>query len=120
MAEAYEVALAPHCPLGPIALAACLAVDSCCVNFAFQETSMGIHYNSEQGGGEGGGEPVGLLSYVLNKEDLRVGRDGCIARLDGPGLGIVVDEERVRREAATGHAWRDREWCLADGTPTTW
>merc|ERR1712185_295866 len=27
LAEAYEVALAPHCPLGPIALAACLQVD---------------------------------------------------------------------------------------------
>ena len=28
MAEAYDVALAPHCPLGPIALAACLNVDA--------------------------------------------------------------------------------------------
>ena len=28
MAEAYDVALAPHCPLGPIALAACLQIDS--------------------------------------------------------------------------------------------
>ncbi len=30
MAEAYDVALAPHCPLGPIALAACLQVDAVC------------------------------------------------------------------------------------------
>ncbi|MDQ0160476.1 L-alanine-DL-glutamate epimerase-like enolase superfamily enzyme [Alkalibacillus salilacus] len=28
MAEAYDVAVAPHCPLGPIALAACLQVDA--------------------------------------------------------------------------------------------
>ncbi len=27
LAEAHDVALAPHCPLGPIALAACLQVD---------------------------------------------------------------------------------------------
>ena len=27
MAEAYDVTLAPHCPLGPIALAACLHID---------------------------------------------------------------------------------------------
>jgi galactonate dehydratase len=33
MAEAYDVAAAPHCPLGPtIALAACLQVDACCYN----------------------------------------------------------------------------------------
>lgn len=27
MAEAYDVAIAPHCPLGPVALASCLAID---------------------------------------------------------------------------------------------
>ena len=27
MAESYDVALAPHCPLDPIALSACLNVD---------------------------------------------------------------------------------------------
>ena len=32
MAESYDVALAPHCPLGPIALAACLNVDATCYN----------------------------------------------------------------------------------------
>jgi galactonate dehydratase len=47
LAESYDVGLAPHCPLGPIALASCIQVDACCVNFVFQETSMGIHYNTE-------------------------------------------------------------------------
>lgn len=47
-AEAYDVALAPHCPLGPIALAACLQVDAVCHNAFVQEQSLGIHYN--QGG----------------------------------------------------------------------
>ena len=37
MAEAYDVALAPHCPLGPIALAACLAVDFVSHNAVLQE-----------------------------------------------------------------------------------
>ena len=32
MAEAYDVALAPHCPLGPVALAACLQVDAVSYN----------------------------------------------------------------------------------------
>ena len=43
MAEAYDVALALHCPLGPIALAACLQLDGVCYNAFIQEQSLGIH-----------------------------------------------------------------------------
>ena len=32
-------------------------VDACAVNFAFQETSLGIHYNAE--GGSSGGSAAG-------------------------------------------------------------
>ncbi len=46
MAEAYDVAMAPHCPLGPIALAACLQVDAVSYNAFIQEQSLGIHYNA--------------------------------------------------------------------------
>lgn len=42
MCEAYDVALAPHCPLGPIALAACVQVDATLANFAIQEMSLGV------------------------------------------------------------------------------
>eukprot|EP00930_Biecheleria_cincta_P052909 TRINITY_DN38208_c0_g1_i1.p1 TRINITY_DN38208_c0_g1~~TRINITY_DN38208_c0_g1_i1.p1 ORF type:complete len:123 (-),score=22.45 TRINITY_DN38208_c0_g1_i1:131-469(-) len=112
MAESYDVSLAPHCPLGPVALASCLQVDACSVNFVFQETSMGIHYNVEGA--------VDLLDYVLNKEDFEVDSEGYIHLLRKPGLGLVIDEERVRKEAAKGHDWKDREWTLADGCPTTW
>ena len=59
MAEAYDVALAPHCPLGPIALAACLNVDASSYNAVIQEQSMGIHYNVGKS----------VLDYVNNKED---------------------------------------------------
>src|SRR5207245_2885256 len=45
MAEAYDVALALHCPLGPIALASCLQLDAVCYNACIQEQSLGIHYN---------------------------------------------------------------------------
>lgn len=116
LAEAYEVSLAPHCPLGPIALASCLQVDACCVNFAFQESSLGIHYNSEGGGGA----KVELLDYVKDPSVFDVDSDGFMKRLDGPGLGIELDEVRIRAAAAKGHQWRDREWVLRDGTPTTW
>ena len=45
MAEAYDVAVALHCPLGPIALATCLQIDACTYNAFIQEQSLGIHYN---------------------------------------------------------------------------
>ena len=45
MAEAYDVALALHCPLGPIALAPNLQLDAVRHNAAIQEQSLGIHYN---------------------------------------------------------------------------
>ena len=115
MAEAYEVGFAPHCPLGPVALAACLHVDAAAINFTLQETSIGIHYNAE--GAEGGGE---LLDYLVNPGVLDVDADGYVARLDGPGLGVEIDEAKVRAAAERGHDWRDREWTLPDGSPTTW
>jgi hypothetical protein len=45
MAEAYDVAVALHCPLGPIALATCQQIDGCTYNAVIQEQSLGIHYN---------------------------------------------------------------------------
>src|SRR5690606_2850274 len=45
MAEAYDVAIAPHCPLGRIALAACLQLDAVAHNAFIQEQSLGIHYS---------------------------------------------------------------------------
>jgi galactonate dehydratase len=45
MAEAYDIAVALHCPLGPIALATCLQIDFCTPNAFIQEQSLGIHYN---------------------------------------------------------------------------
>jgi galactonate dehydratase len=81
MAEAYDVALAPHCPLGPVALAACLAVDFVSHNAVLQKQSMGIHYNQ-------GAE---LLDYVINKDDFAM-VNGHIKPLQKPGLGVEVDE----------------------------
>ena len=91
MAEAYEVSFAPHCPLGPIALAACLQVDACAVNFCFQETSLGIHYNEEGG--------MDLLDYVANPECFDVDEEGYIRALQGPGLGLEINEAAVRKAA---------------------
>ncbi len=77
MAEAYDVTLAPHCPLGPIALAACLHIDFVSYNAVLQEQSMGIHYNK-------GAE---LLDFVKNKEDFSM-VGGFFKPLTKPGLGV--------------------------------
>lgn len=95
MAEAYDVALAPHCPLGPIALAANCQVDLTCPNFAIQEMSLGIHYNAGS---------QDLTSYTKNPEVWTV-KDGYIDMLTGPGLGIEVDEEQVRALSKSAKAW---------------
>jgi galactonate dehydratase len=109
MAEAYDIALAPHCPLGPVALAACLHVDFVSYNAMLQEQSMGIHYNR-------GGE---LLDYVLNKEDFKI-TDGYIKPLTKPGLGVEVDEERVIEASKNAPDWRNPVWRHADGSVAEW
>jgi L-alanine-DL-glutamate epimerase-like enolase superfamily enzyme len=41
LAEAYDTAVALHCPLGPITLAASLQLDGCIPNAFIQEQSLG-------------------------------------------------------------------------------
>lgn len=109
MAEAYDVAAAPHCPLGPIALAACLQVDATSHNAFIQEQSLGIHYN------------VGndLLDYILDRKVFEYA-DGYVKIPQGPGLGIEVDEERVRKLAKVGHNWKNPVWRHEDGSIAEW
>ena len=109
MAEAYDVALAPHCPLGPIALAACLQIDAICHNAAWQEQSLGIHYNS-------GGD---LLDYITPATRFAYA-DGFLAIPQGPGLGVEVDEAKVTQAARVGHRWRAPVWRHADGSIAEW
>ena len=108
MAEAYDVGLAPHCPIGPIALAACLQVDAICYNAFIQEQSLGIHYN------EGGD----LLDYVTERT-FQVS-DGYLDIPTGPGLGIEVNEAVVRERAADPHKWRPPLWRHKDGSVSEW
>jgi galactonate dehydratase len=109
MAEAYDVALAPHCPLGPIALAACLHVDFVSHNAVLQEQSMGIHYNK-------GAE---LLDYVVNTEDFVI-KEGYFAPLTKPGLGVIVNEERVIAASQGAPDWRNPVWRHPDGSVAEW
>ena len=109
MAEAYDVAFAPHCPLGPVALAACLQVDFVAYNAMLQEQSMGIHYNR-------GAE---LLDYVINKDDFRI-EGGYMNAPPGPGLGVEIDEERVVHASLNPPDWHNPVWRHADGSVAEW
>jgi galactonate dehydratase len=109
LAEVYDVQLAPHCPLGPLALAACLQVGFATPNYLIQEQSIGIHYNL-------GAE---VLDYCLDKTPLTF-VDGHVERLTAPGLGIEIDEQAVRSADKRGHAWRSPTWRHRDGSYAEW
>ena len=109
MAEAYDIAVAPHCPLGPLALASCLQLAACTPNVAIQEMSLGIHYN------------VGhdLLSFVTDPEVLSP-VEGHLAIPDKPGLGVTIDEQAVREVHKDRHRWRNPVWRHKDGNFAEW
>ncbi|MGV8878610.1 MAG: galactonate dehydratase [Sphingobacteriaceae bacterium] len=109
MAEAFDVAAAPHCPLGPIALASCLQVDATCHNAFIQEQSLGIHYN----------QGSDLLDYLVDKSVFQY-ENGYVNIPDKPGLGIEINEDHVRKMAAIGHNWRNSVWRHQDGSVAEW
>ncbi len=85
LAETFGALLAPHCPLGPVALAASLQVGFATPNLLIQEQSLGIHYHKD----------ADLLSYVMDTEPFRF-VDGHAVRRRLPGLGVTIDEGAVR------------------------
>ena len=109
MAEAYDVAFAPHCPLGPIALAACLQVDFCTPNALIQEQSLDVHTN----------DGSGFMSYLSHSSIFKFEK-GFVLRPNGPGLGIEINEDAVREAAQSGHRWRCPVWRNEDGCVTEW
>lgn len=109
MAEAYDVAIAPHCPLGPLTLAASLQLDFLSHNAFIQEQSMGIHYNTDND----------VLDYLTDPSPLTIA-DGYLSLLDRPGLGVEIDEEKVVAAAVRGHRWRNPLWRHEDGSVAEW
>ena len=109
LAETFGAYLAPHCPLGPVALAASLQIAFATPNFLIQEQSRGIHYNST----------ADLLSYLVDPAPFRF-IDGHAIRSDLPGLGVTIDEAAVRDADRRGHKWRNPVWRHDDGSFAEW
>ncbi|HML48027.1 MAG TPA: enolase C-terminal domain-like protein, partial [Clostridia bacterium] len=110
MAEAYDVAVAPHCPLSVIAFAACIQLDACTANAVFQEQSIGIHNCSRENPN---------MQWIQNPEVFAFS-EGYVSLPKGPGLGIEPDEERIAAASETPHNWKNPLFWTDDGTPIEW
>lgn len=99
MAETYYAAIAPHCPLGPIALASCLQLDACIPNFLAQEhASLGEGYLKKP--------------FIV--------RNGYIELPQGPGLGIELDDVAVEQRVFGGDWDTPRLYHADDDSVADW
>ncbi|KAL6240320.1 hypothetical protein RBB50_012758 [Rhinocladiella similis] len=112
LAEAYDVAIAPHCPIGPIGLAASIQVALSIPNFVIQEMSLGMHYNVEAGEED-------LNTYLIDQTVFAI-EDGFVKAPSGCGLGIEINEEVVRRIAKGTKPWQPKEFYGPDGAIREW
>ena len=104
MAELYFASVAPHNPLGPISLAACLQLDACIPNFLVQEhpgnpdkSDLGVGYIKEP--------------FVL--------KNGFIELSNKPGLGVELDEEALQDKIYDGK-WTTPRLYYEDGSNADW
>src|SRR5919199_3995271 len=103
MAQAYYAGIAPHCPLGPIAFAACLQLDAAIPNFLCQE---------------GGRHATEALDGYLKTPFRHDG--GFVPLPTGPGLGIELDEESMHAKDLIGHDWQNPKAWAEDGAAIDW
>ena len=106
-AATHDAALAPHCPLGPVALAACVQVDAVAPNATIQEQSLDIHYN----------ETSDVLDYLVDP-DVFAFNDGYVDLPTAPGLGVEVDEDALADAPAPD--WHNPVWRHDDGSFAEW
>ncbi|HTX00868.1 MAG TPA: galactonate dehydratase [Acidimicrobiales bacterium] len=99
MADAHYAQIAPHNPLGPVALAASLQVDCACENILAQELVRSLG--------------AGLLKQPFELVE------GMIPAPQGPGLGVEVDLEALEELRDEG-SWRTPTLSYPDGSVAPW
>ena len=104
MAELYFMSVAPHNPLGPISLAACLNLDACIPNFLVQEHP--------------GNPDLSDLGVGYLKEPFVI-KNGYIDIPKKPGLGIELDEEAIKEKIYDGK-WTTPRLYHEDGSVADW
>jgi galactonate dehydratase len=101
LAEVYYMHIAPHCAIGPVALAAALHVDAVVPNFLIQE-----QIDASLGDG-------------LLREPWLV-QDGHIALPTRPGLGFEIDEREAERNRAYEEELGGEFYDPSDGSVADW
>lgn len=107
-ADVHGVHLAPHCATGPVSFAACLQVDLAIDNVLIQECQLDIHDPRAQ-----------WWSELVVGEPFRF-EGGWVRAPHAPGLGIEIDEDRVRAAARCPDEGRSPVWSLPDGSYAEW
>jgi galactonate dehydratase len=97
MAAPQDILVAPHCSIGPVALAACLHFDVSTPNFLIQEAfaEFDVPWRNEL---VGGWNPI---------------RDGEFYLEDRPGLGLELNEQAIADHPYVAHAFPslwDGDW----------
>jgi galactonate dehydratase len=118
LAEANGIAIAPHCPLSPIAFMACLQVVAQSRAGWILEWSKGIHYNAS--GATGEVDP--WLRYIEECDWplFEVDATGHLPITERPGLGVKMNWKEIQQASAAGVVWRDENMFLPDGTRANW
>ena len=108
-AEVYDAQIAPHCPLGPLALAASLQIAFAVPNFYAQELSFDPHLGPSAD------------TRLMRDPSVLTPIDGYIPRPVGPGLGVEIDEDAVRAAVVTGPLDPGSPtWTYGDGSFAEW
>jgi galactonate dehydratase len=97
MAAVQDLRVAPHCSVGPVALAACLHFDMCTPNFMIQE-AFGEFDVPWRDALVGGWNPL---------------RNGTFVLPETPGLGLELDEAAIAAHPYVKHAFPslwDESW----------
>jgi galactonate dehydratase len=97
MAAVQDLRIAPHCSVGPVALAACLHVDASTPNFMIQE-AFGDFDVPWRNSLVNGWNPIRNGEFVLSER---------------PGLGLDIDEEAVAKHPYVPNAFPslwDSQW----------
>ena len=97
LAAAQDLRIAPHCSVGPVALAACLHVDASTPNFMIQEAfaEFDVPWRAEL---VRGWNPVRNGEFILP---------------DAPGLGLDIDEDAIAAHPYVQNAFPslwDSDW----------
>lgn len=104
MAEAYDVSLAPHCPLGPLTFAASMQVNFCAPNALVQEQVFTL---------------PGYNSAVAHNHPPEI-VDGHMSCPTGPGLGLEMDENAMGPTDRPDQPWRAPRLRRYDGSVAEW